>query len=170
MSDLRSFLRELDSQGLLLHIEEELSTRFEIAAVMRHLDGRPLLFERVEGYRHRVAAGLCSSRDLIHRALGVEGGQLYERLLQAVRNPRRCGVGDGPVKERVVDKPKLSQLPILTHFEGDPGPYITSAALYAKTPDGEVENVSIHRLLVLCLLYTSPSPRDLSTSRMPSSA
>ena len=25
-------------------------------------------------------------------------------------------------------------------------------------------------LLVYCLLYTSPSPRDLSTSRMPSSA
>ena len=24
--------------------------------------------------------------------------------------------------------------------------------------------------LILCLLYTSPSPRDLSTSRMPSSA
>ena len=27
-----------------------------------------------------------------------------------------------------------------------------------------------HGLLWLCLLYTSPSPRDLSTSRMPSSA
>ena len=25
-------------------------------------------------------------------------------------------------------------------------------------------------LVMLCLLYTSPSPRDLSTSRMPSSA
>ena len=28
----------------------------------------------------------------------------------------------------------------------------------------------IHLILVICLLYTSPSPRDLSTSRMPSSA
>ena len=28
----------------------------------------------------------------------------------------------------------------------------------------------LHRLLNPCLLYTSPSPRDLSTSRMPSSA
>ena len=25
-------------------------------------------------------------------------------------------------------------------------------------------------LMIICLLYTSPSPRDLSTSRMPSSA
>ena len=30
--------------------------------------------------------------------------------------------------------------------------------------DGEID------LCVICLLYTSPSPRDLSTSRMPSSA
>ena len=30
--------------------------------------------------------------------------------------------------------------------------------------------VITHSLLMPCLLYTSPSPRDLSTSRMPSSA
>ena len=30
--------------------------------------------------------------------------------------------------------------------------------------------VSMTDLTTLCLLYTSPSPRDLSTSRMPSSA
>ena len=28
----------------------------------------------------------------------------------------------------------------------------------------------IEKVLMSCLLYTSPSPRDLSTSRMPSSA
>ena len=27
-----------------------------------------------------------------------------------------------------------------------------------------------HKQVQICLLYTSPSPRDLSTSRMPSSA
>ena len=32
------------------------------------------------------------------------------------------------------------------------------------------ENISINTLYTSCLLYTSPSPRDLSTSRMPSSA
>ena len=30
--------------------------------------------------------------------------------------------------------------------------------------------LSIYKQLLACLLYTSPSPRDLSTSRMPSSA
>ena len=31
-------------------------------------------------------------------------------------------------------------------------------------------NVETDRVANICLLYTSPSPRDLSTSRMPSSA
>ena len=32
------------------------------------------------------------------------------------------------------------------------------------------DNIKVYILLNGCLLYTSPSPRDLSTSRMPSSA
>ena len=40
---------------------------------------------------------------------------------------------------------------------------------------GQSERISFFRclliiILIICLLYTSPSPRDLSTSRMPSSA
>ena len=31
-------------------------------------------------------------------------------------------------------------------------------------------SIAFAALLLICLLYTSPSPRDLSTSRMPSSA
>ena len=40
------------------------------------------------------------------------------------------------------------------------------------TPRGEFSTRSLQtfRLVYTCLLYTSPSPRDLSTSRMPSSA
>ena len=33
-----------------------------------------------------------------------------------------------------------------------------------------VRDDRVHRQIYTCLLYTSPSPRDLSTSRMPSSA
>ena len=34
----------------------------------------------------------------------------------------------------------------------------------------ETGPMSLHAKTIACLLYTSPSPRDLSTSRMPSSA
>ena len=34
----------------------------------------------------------------------------------------------------------------------------------------EIKGQVLHGVRLHCLLYTSPSPRDLSTSRMPSSA
>ena len=37
-------------------------------------------------------------------------------------------------------------------------------------PQEDPEKGVYIQLLYICLLYTSPSPRDLSTSRMPSSA
>ena len=44
----------------------------------------------------------------------------------------------------------------------------------ASTSTGASTNLNIDQVgnsnVITCLLYTSPSPRDLSTSRMPSSA
>ena len=36
--------------------------------------------------------------------------------------------------------------------------------------DDELSGQELHRQLIDCLLYTSPSPRDVRSSRMPSSA
>ena len=47
----------------------------------------------------------------------------------------------------------------------DPGPTQVVVKLYASG----VCHSQLHQMHS-CLLYTSPSPRDLSTSRMPSSA
>ena len=52
--------------------------------------------------------------------------------------------------------------PVVTGLDAD---YIIVNLAVQKLP---AENIM--DLYVLCLLYTSPSPRDLSTSRMPSSA
>ena len=41
---------------------------------------------------------------------------------------------------------------------------------YLRFNGGRVRQTTHVRQQRLCLLYTSPSPRDLSTSRMPSSA
>ena len=49
-----------------------------------------------------------------------------------------------------------------THFVMGPEIEELEQALAAR--------VSVAHAITTCLLYTSPSPRDLSTSRMPSSA
>ena len=61
----------------------------------------------------------------------------------------------------------------LPRREGGKGTEITT--LPAGQNLGEMDDVlyfqkKLYRALNVCLLYTSPSPRDLSTSRMPSSA
>ena len=150
MSDLREFMDRLDARGDMIHIEEPFSTEYEISAALKRFDaGRALVFEKVKEHETRVVGGICGTRARILDGLGVEPENLYKRLQEAVKNPEPCEVGDGPVKEVVLDDPSLGDLPVLTHFEGDPGPYITAGILCARSPDGSVENVSFHRLLVL---------------------
>ena len=40
----------------------------------------------------------------------------------------------------------------------------------ATVPEPDGDPIGVLKYFMACLLYTSPSPRDLSTSRMPSSA
>ena len=48
-------------------------------------------------------------------------------------------------------------------------PHDTGSRTYG-TRYGAYDNTAGTSMVLACLLYTSPSPRDLSTSRMPSSA
>lgn len=149
MSDLRKFMDGLEAKGDVIRIGEPLSPVYEAAAALKMFDaGKAVVFEKIKGHDTGAVGGVCGTRARILDGLGVEPQGLYERLQEAVRKPEPCRVGDGPVKEVVLDDPSLSDFPVLTHFEGDPGPYITSGILYARSPDGSVENVSFHRLLV----------------------
>ena len=105
--------------------------------------------KNVKGYATKVVGGICGTRSRILEALGVEAKDLYDHLRSAIKNPTPCDMGDGPVNEVLLDSPKTSDFPVLTHFEDDPGPYLTSAIVYVRSPDGSVENVSFHRLLVI---------------------
>ena len=50
------------------------------------------------------------------------------------------------------------------------GQRFINSALALELPEPQLEKWEEATNLAICLLYTSPSPRDLSTSRMPSSA
>ncbi|RLI12904.1 UbiD family decarboxylase [Candidatus Bathyarchaeota archaeon] len=147
---LRSFLNDLEEKGEVLHIHEKVSPIFETASIIQKLaDGPVLLFEKVEGYDVKVVANLCGTRDRICSALKTSLNELYTRLSDAQKNPLKPEiVEEAPVMD-VHEKPDLSRIPILLHFEKDAGPYITAAAVSARSLDGKVENVSVHRLLVL---------------------
>lgn len=150
MSDFRAFLKQIEEDGDLIRIKEPLSAKLEVSAALQRFDaGKALLFEKVEGYETKVVGGVCGTRGRILKGLGVEAKDLYPALQKAIKSPVRCEVvKKGPVLE-VVEEGDLTKIPVLTHFDGDPGPFITSGILYTKSPDGKVENVSFHRLMVL---------------------
>ena len=63
-----------------------------------------------------------------------------------------------------------AELPYLTEPAGVFGVVRTDTQALLGVVSKQYEIVQNDSLLRICLLYTSPSPRDLSTSRMPSSA
>lgn len=147
---LRDFLEIMENEKEILHIKDEVSTKFEIAYTMKQFDnqGPILLFEKVKDYRTKIIANVCGKRSRICKALGTSQEKLYSHLTSAWLSPKKPKiVSEGPVKE--VAEKDLSSIPVLTHFDRDAGPYFTSAVVYAKSVDGTIENVSVHRLQVL---------------------
>ncbi|RWX73268.1 MAG: UbiD family decarboxylase [Candidatus Methanosuratincola subterraneus] len=148
---LREFIEaERAAAGAVLEIEEEVSTDYEAAAIMKRHDGGPILvFRRLKGHSYQAAAGVCGSRERIYRAIGADKETYYRRVSWAVQNPKPPElVESGPVME-VSEPPNLEGLPIFRHYEKDPGKYITSGIVVARSADGSFQNASVHRMLVL---------------------
>jgi UbiD family decarboxylase len=138
----RSFLDELRAAELMTTVPEPVSPHLEVTE--RAWGAGPIFFDSVEG--HKCCLNILSTRELLARALGIPAQDMVRHL---------SGIGyDGAVREvnsspfqEVVLEPDLSRLPILTHFQGDGGPYITSAVVVTKL--GERINACVHRLMVL---------------------
>jgi UbiD family decarboxylase len=150
VTNLRTFVKTLEEEGDVLHIDDALAVEYEIPAVMRALDGgKALVFRRVKGHRESVVSGVCGTRTRIARALDCDATAVHQRLRDAMANPEPPEeVATGPVCA-VTDAPHLTDMPILTHYARDGGPYLTAAVLYAVDPETDMGNLSIHRLQVL---------------------
>ncbi|MCX6672856.1 MAG: UbiD family decarboxylase [Methanothrix sp.] len=138
----RGFLADLEKDGLLKEVHESVSPVLEVSECA--WGKGPILFDNVDG--HKCCLNIMGTRRLLARALGIAPKDMVTHL---------AGIGyDGSVREvnsspfmECVGMPDLSKLPILTHFKGDGGPYITSAVVVSQF-EGKV-NACVHRLMVL---------------------
>jgi len=143
--NFREFIEKLDKEEKLIRISKDVSRKYEIPAIMKKLDGRPLLFENVIDSEMPIVANICSSRDLVAEALGIEKKELINKIANAIDNPRKFNVSKIEYKEIEVD---LGKIPILTHYEKDGGPYITSAIFVINDKKYGI-NSSFHRCMVI---------------------
>jgi UbiD family decarboxylase len=152
-------LWKLQSENELVRINRDVNAEYELAAVTARLDGKQaLLFEKVRGNRSRVACNVIATPRRFYLALG-EGSHkaseadvkksIHARVTKAVHTlsePARTQ-DDAIFKEN--SSRNLYDLPIVTHFEKDAGPFITSSIVFSQNQENGKQNQSTHRLLRL---------------------
>ena len=160
INDFREYLKHLEENGKLLRVKKEVDTRFEIAAGIRKtsdIDGPALLFENIKGCPGwRVAGGIYATQKLMALALGLPIGAdeqaIIDRYLDyGEKQVKPKLVATGPVKEVIIkgEDIDLTKLPVPIYSELDVGPFLTAGVEIAKHHRTGVQNVSIHRRLIL---------------------
>ena len=147
MSDLRNYISLIKKNRELKTIKKKVSTKYEIAALTAKADGSSgLLFENIKESKFRLVSNLVGTRTRFAQAVGANELNIHQKIISAIRKAK---------KPKTISRAKfmenssknLSILPIVTHFEKESGPFITSSIIYAKNPETGQQNSSFHRLM-----------------------
>ncbi|MBM4240294.1 MAG: UbiD family decarboxylase, partial [Euryarchaeota archaeon] len=147
---MRGFLKILEEEFEVVKIQQEVSTKYEAAKILKEHDKKTVIFENIEGHDMKIVSGICNSREKIARSISSNIGDINKRMINATENPREI-VKIEKIRDNyeISKKPDLSEFPILTYYQRDAGPYITAGVIIAKDPETNIPNASIHRMLVL---------------------
>ncbi|MEE8368746.1 MAG: UbiD family decarboxylase, partial [Thermoanaerobaculia bacterium] len=169
---LRSYIDALRRAGELRVVEAEVDPHLEIAEVHRRViaaGGPALLFNRVRGSKFPVVTNLFGTRKRAEMAFGEHPFKFIRRLvglaetllpptpskLWQARDVGRAllGVGTkarrtGPVTAARQNPVDLGQLPALTTWPEDGGPFLTLPLVYTEHPDGKGHNLGLYRMQV----------------------
>lgn len=142
---MRDFIERLEAEGKLKRISKPVSRNLEAAGVMKALDGTPILFENIDGWK--VVANLFPTRDIIAEYFGVQKNQLISFITKAIDNPTKPETTvNAPCQEIVEETVDLDNLPLLFHAPMDGGNYVSSGVVIAKDPEYG-RNAAFHRLM-----------------------
>lgn len=153
--DLRFFLEEIKNKFPedVKYIKDEVSTKYEITAIMMELEkkGSPLtIFENVKNNKIPVVSNILASRKRLSQAFGIEDEREFIEVYSKYKKRRiEPGIIDKKAFEGEYyneDSLDLNNLPILTHFNADGGPYITAGLVVARDPDSGIHTCGLHRL------------------------
>src|SRR6266851_8453425 len=170
--NLRTFLDLLHRENDIVTINAEVDPYLEIAEIHRRViasGGPALLFKRVKGSHYPVVTNLFGTerrierafgpkpeatvRDLVHVAeslLPPKAAELWKHrslMLDVMRLGTRS-TNRAPVTEAVDRPARLNDLPVLTTWHEDGGPFITLPLVYTENPITRKHNLGIYRMQV----------------------
>jgi len=90
-TDLRQFLRVLESEGELHRVGTEVDAKHELGAICKLHNERPntpaLLFENVKGHKIPVVGQLLASDRRVALALGLSQENVFDETVRRASNP-----------------------------------------------------------------------------------
>ncbi|ASQ44638.1 4-hydroxy-3-polyprenylbenzoate decarboxylase [Legionella clemsonensis] len=178
-ADLRDFIAQLETRGLLKHIDYPVSPYLEMTVVsdkVLRADGPALFFTHPQGYDIPVLTNLFGTVERVALGMGEESihalrevGQLLAALkepeppkgfkdafaklplLKQALNMAPKYVSSAPCQTHIWEKEEvdLFRLPIQTCWPGDAAPLITWGLVTTKGPYQNRENLGIYRQQVI---------------------
>jgi len=144
---LREHLKSLENRGELLHIKKPVSKVFEISGLLKAVEPRPLIFEKVRQSNFQVLGNLMCTKAQFADYLDITAQEIIPKLADAIEHPSAPEiVPTAPCQEVIMQAPDLDQLPIPFHFVHDGGNYITSGVMVSRHPEYG-QNLDFHRCM-----------------------
>jgi UbiD family decarboxylase len=136
---MREFIEKMRESGQVIDIDRPVSTVCEACKMAQATDSL-LFFHQLDG--SRGVMNVTASREALSCALSITEQDMVRRLSTA--EYQGSVIREGSVHST---SPDISRLPVMKHYPGDAGRYITSGIVFSRY--GTLENASIHRMLVL---------------------
>lgn len=170
MQNLRDYLALLRQEGDLLEVDVEVDPYLEIAEIHRRVirqGGPALFFKQVRGSNFPVVTNLFGTTKRMELAFGHRPQDFVADLVRAVETllpptlakvwgmrslvPQAMKIGlktvkSGPILAKCQQPARLSQLPLLTSWETDGGPFVTLPLVYTEHPGGRGHNLGMYRI------------------------
>ncbi|MHA1376827.1 MAG: UbiD family decarboxylase [Candidatus Helarchaeota archaeon] len=132
--NFREYIKTLN----LIEINKEVNPKFEMAAVLKALEGQPVHFTQ-----KNVVGNIYSTPQLLAKSIGLKSFNNWISAFIQSKPGKLIEKG----KQSDMKSIKITELPVLTHYEHDAGPYITSGAVIAQRE--KRKNMSVHRVLII---------------------
>ena len=151
---MRNFVQELLSNGDMRVISREVDPKFELAAVVeasQRESEQAVLFKNVAGSDMQVVSNLYGSHPRLCRLIDTTPGNFCARWHQLVQSRGEFSPAEiiSTTGEWERQEGRMSDLPHISYFERDAGPYITAGVFLAKEPDTGVPNLSFCRSMMI---------------------
>jgi 4-hydroxybenzoate decarboxylase subunit C len=172
--NLRSFLDQLRQEKEIHTITTPVDPKLELAEIHRRVieaNGPALLFTNVKGSPFPVVTNLFGSSRRVELAFGPRPEQLMREAVQLAHRLmpptigslwderkwlkelvkvgfRQISSSKAPVLENTQQTVDLSQLPVLTSWQEDGGPFVTLPLVYTEHPLTHQHNLGMYRMQI----------------------